>query len=54
MKVTSLVAVMVVGTDSIDDMEVLRHGRDAPAVQRGSGAVDARDVPTRWAGTVDV
>ena len=44
-KVTALVAGMVAGADSIDDMDLLRHGGDGPPVHRGAGAVDVGHVP---------
>jgi len=45
-KLTALVAGMVAGADSIDDMDVLRHGTARPAAVRwGAGTVDAGHVP---------
>ena len=46
-KVPALVAGMVAGADSIEDMDLLRHGGDGAAVRRGTGAVDAGHVPAR-------
>ena len=47
-KVMALLFAMVLGADSIDDCEVLRAGRTAPAVGRlAAGALDAGDVPAR-------
>ena len=44
---SALVAGMVAGADSIDDMDLLRHGGMGRLVRRGAGALDAGHVPAR-------
>ena len=44
LKVPALVAGMVAGADSIDDMDLLRHG---PVVHRDPGPLHIGDVPVR-------
>ena len=45
LKIPGLVAGMAAGADSIDDMDVLRHGAMTQAVRRHPGAVHAGVVP---------
>ena len=45
LKVATLVAGMVAGADSIEDMDLLRHGGDGSGVRRGTRAVDVGLVP---------
>jgi hypothetical protein len=44
-KIASIVAGMVTGADSIDDLDALRGGRGGQGVARGEGALDPGDVP---------
>ncbi len=44
-KVPALVAGMVAGADSIEDMDLLRHGGMGRLFDRGPGAVDVGHVP---------
>ena len=47
LKVASLVAGMVAGADSIDDMALLRHGGMGRVFTRSYAPIDARVVPAR-------